>query len=316
MKTPRKDSFLYLEDIYKIYGVKTILDDIDLAVAAGEVVTLVGPSGCGKSTLLRLILGQEFPTSGTLLIDGQFPGFPDPTRGIVYQKYSLFPHLTVLGNVMAGPLLSLGFAERRRRKQELIQEATLYLEKVRLKEHLHKYPHELSGGMRQRVAIAQSLIMKPKILLMDEPFGALDPGTRESMQMFLLGLWEDIGMTIVFVTHDLEEAVFLGTRILVLSQYYTDDRGEEAVSRGAKIVCDYTLPRVVNATSVKESAKFGELIQEIRHQGFDPDYRQHVRDFDLHHELSFRTVREEEYHGQHQDYSLLGPSGANMVKDE
>lgn len=297
MNTHQKDSILYLEDIYKRYGEKAILDDIDLAVASGELITLVGPSGCGKSTLLRLILGQEFPTSGTLLIDGKFPGFPNPERGIVYQKYSLFPHLTVLENVMAGPSLGLGFFERRRRKKEIIQEATHYLEHVNLEEHLSKYPHELSGGMRQRVAIAQSLIMKPKILLMDEPFGALDPGTRESMQLFLLELWEKIKMTIFFVTHDLEEAVFLGTRILVLSQFYTDDRGDEFEKRGSKIVCDYELSRGANPTSVKKESEFGAFIQEIRHQGFDPAYRQHVKNFDLIHGDSFRTIRKEEYSG-------------------
>lgn len=291
----QKNSLLYLENIYKRYGRKTILDDIDLAVTPKELITLVGPSGCGKSTLLRLILGQEFPSDGILLIDGRFPGFPDKTRGIVYQKYSLFPHLTVLENVMAGSNLSLGFFERRKRKKTLTDEAVLYLDKVRLKEHLNKYPHELSGGMRQRVAIAQSLIMKPRILLMDEPFGALDPGTRESMQMFLLELWEELGMTIFFVTHDLEEAAFLGTRLLVLSQYYTDDRGKDDPTRGAKLVCDIELSRNANPTSVKKEAEFGALIQMVRHQGFDPAYLQHAKDFDLEHPNSFRTLRKEEY---------------------
>ena len=119
MNATPENSLLYLKDIYKRYGEKAILDDIDLVVASGELITLVGPSGCGKSTLLRLILGQEFPTSGTLLINGKFPGFPNPDRGIVYQKYSLFPHLTVLENVMAGPSLSLGYFGRRRKKKEL-----------------------------------------------------------------------------------------------------------------------------------------------------------------------------------------------------
>ncbi len=289
-------SLLYLEDVYKIYGGHTVLDDIDLAVASGEIITLVGPSGCGKSTLLRLVLGQEFPTSGTLLIDGEFPGFPNSTRGIVYQKYSLFPHLTVLKNVTAGPELNLGFFERRQKKAELIEEAEHYLEKVRLAEHMYKYPHQLSGGMRQRVAIAQSLIMKPKILLMDEPFGALDPGTREDMQMFLLELWEEIGMTIFFVTHDLEEAVFIGSRILVLSQHYTDDRGnEDGVKRGAKIVYDHSLEKMASATSVKDKPEFSELIRHIRQQGFEPEYQQHVKDFDLKHHHSFRTINQPEY---------------------
>ena len=118
----QQNSLLYLENIYKRYGRKTILDDIDLAVTPKELITLVGPSGCGKSTLLRLILGQEFPSSGTLLIDGKFPGFPDKTRGIVYQKYSLFPHLTVIENVMAGSNLSMGFFWRRKKKKNLTEQ--------------------------------------------------------------------------------------------------------------------------------------------------------------------------------------------------
>ena len=297
MNSLREKSLLFLHNVYKIYAKKVVLDDIDLAVSSGEIVTVVGPSGCGKSTLLRLILGQEFPTSGVMLMEGKPAGFADSTRGIVYQKYSLFPHRTVLGNVLEGPRLSLGFLERRRRKQELIDEATDYLENVRLSEHLHKYPHELSGGMRQRVAIAQSLIMKPKILLMDEPFGALDPGTRESMQLFLLELWEKLGMTIFFVTHDLEEAVFLGTRILVLSQYYTDDRdNHREVKRGARIVADYPLSRAAQSTVVKETAEFGELIQQIRCDGFDLEYLQHAKDFNLDHPHSYQTLREEDHH--------------------
>ena len=254
MNDPIKEkSMLWIEDVYKTYGDKVVLDDIDLAVAAGELVTVVGPSGCGKSTLLRLILGQEFPTRGSILLDGKPIGFADPTRGIVYQRYSLFRNRTVLGNVLEGPRLSLPFMERRRRKKGLLEEAKHFLEKVNLASDLNKYPHELSGGMRQRVAIAQSLIMKPKILLMDEPFGALDPSTRQSMQLFLLELWEDLGMTIFFVTHDLHEAVFLGTRIIVLSHQYLDDRGEyRHVKRGAKIIADHPLSATAKSVDAKK----------------------------------------------------------------
>jgi NitT/TauT family transport system ATP-binding protein len=292
--TIKEKSQIWLEDVYKVYGDKVILDDIDLAVAAGEIVTVVGPSGCGKSTLLRLILGQEFPTRGTMLIEGEPIGFADRTRGIVYQRYSLFRHRTVLGNVLEGPRLSLPFRERRRRKQELIDEAKQFLEKVRLSRDQDKYPHELSGGMRQRVAIAQSLIMKPKILLMDEPFGALDPSTRQSMQLFLLELWEDLGMTVFFVTHDLEEAVFLGTRIIVLSHQYLDDRGEgRDVKRGSKITADHPLPLKAKSVDVKRTAEFGELIEEIRLE-VDIRHKRHVRDFNLKHPFSWRTVRDEE----------------------
>ena len=290
----KEKSMLWIEDVYKTYGDKVVLDDIDLAVAAGELVTVVGPSGCGKSTLLRLILGQEFPTRGSILLDGKPIGFADPTRGIVYQRYSLFRHRTVLGNVLEGPRLSLPFMERRRRKKELLDEAKHFLEKVNLASDLDKYPHELSGGMRQRVAIAQSLIMKPKILLMDEPFGALDPSTRQSMQLFLLELWEDLGMTIFFVTHDLHEAVFLGTRIIVLSHQYLDDRGEyRHVKRGAKIIADHPLSVAAKSVDAKKTAEFGELIEEIRLE-VDARHKKHVKDFNLKHPLSWRTLREEE----------------------
>jgi NitT/TauT family transport system ATP-binding protein len=293
----RKTSCLFLEDVYKAYGSKVVLDDIDLAVAQGEIVTVVGPSGCGKSTLLRLVLGQEFPNAGTVLIDGEPCGFADRNRGIVYQKYSLFPHMNVLDNVLIGPRLSCGFFERRRRRKEFEEEAMTYLARMGLQEHSRKLPHELSGGMRQRVAIAQSLIMKPKILLMDEPFGALDPGSRENMQIFLLELWEEFKMTIFFVTHDLEEAVFLGTRIIVLSQYYTDERGNgEEVRRGARIVFDHALPKEAQSTLVKTTAEFGELIQQIRQEGFNPKYLRHASSFDLAHPHSFQTLRPEECH--------------------
>ncbi len=288
------NSLLVAEDVYKTYGKKVVLDNIDLIVRGGELCTVVGPSGCGKSTLLRLVLGQETPTRGKILINEKPVGYPCPDRGVVYQRYSLFPHLTVIQNVVLGKRLSAGIFERIGRRREFLDEATYFLEKVRLSEHLDKYPHELSGGMQQRVALAQSLIMKPRILLMDEPFGALDPGTREEMQIFLLELWEEFSMTIFFVTHDLEEAVFLGTRILVLSQFYSDDRGESFGQRGARIVADYPLTRKASSTVVKEQAQFGELIQQIRHEGFDPGYLQHVGTFNLYHEDSFQTLTEEE----------------------
>ena len=291
----RSASCLFLQNVCKSYGRKVVLDNIDLAVAEGEIVTLVGPSGCGKSTLLRLVLGQEMPSSGTLLIDGQPCGFADRSRGIVYQKYSLFPHLNVLDNVLVGPRLSCGFFEWRQRRKEFQEEAMRYLARIGLKEHWRKHPHKLSGGMRQRVAIAQSLIMRPKILLMDEPFGALDPGSRENMQVFLLELWEEFGMTIFFVTHDLEEAVFLGTRIVVLSQHYTDshDEGQE-VEHGSRIVSDHALPKTAQSTLVKTAADFGGLIQRIRKEGFDPGYLQRTESFNLTHPHSFQTLRDEE----------------------
>jgi len=283
---------LHLEDIYKSYDGKLVLDDIDLSVSSGELCTLVGPSGCGKSTLLRMVLGQELPDDGVIEIDGEVVESPDPHRGIVYQKYSLFPNRTVLENVMLGKIYSEGhwwnpFANRMAFKNEAME----YLARVRLQDAADKYPHELSGGMQQRVAIAQALIMKPPILLMDEPFGALDPDTRDELQMFLLELWQSEKLTIFFVTHDLIEACFLGSRLLVLSQYYTDARGEGAhVQRGGKIIADHQLAATATSMAVKESADFQRLIRHIRQEGFNPEIRQHVNDFNLKHPDSFRTL--------------------------
>lgn len=292
-----KTNKIHLENIEKHYDTKRVLDNIDLSVSSGELCSLVGPSGCGKSTLLRLILGQEQPTKGHIFIEGNPVSFPDPNRGIVFQRYSLFPHLTVLNNVLLGKRLTQGhwwlpwFNNK-----EWLDEAMNYLERVRLTDAINKYPHELSGGMQQRVAIAQALIMKPPALLMDEPFGALDPDTREDLQLFLLDLWETEKLTIFFITHDLEEACFVGSRMLVLSQYYSDDRGEGYhVNRGGKIVADYHLEQVGNSTEVKQSANFKDLIATVREEGFDPRVLQHVKDFNLKHSDSFQTLTAEEH---------------------
>lgn len=294
--TKRQENYLlHIDSVYKQYGSKVILDNIDLSVDKGEFCTVVGPSGCGKSTLLRLILGQEFATEGMLYIDGKTVSTPNTERGIVFQRYSLFPNLTVLGNVVLGLKFSHSWLQWFSKRKEHISEAMEFLRRVGLDAHAHKYPHELSGGMQQRVAIAQALIMKPKVLLMDEPFGALDPQTREDMQLFILELWEKEEMTIFFVTHDLEEAVYLGTRIFVLSQYYTDDRGQTDVNRGAKIVADHSLKQVANASSIKHDPHFVELIESIRKAGFDSDHIQHVKEFNLHHPDAFQTLTSDEH---------------------
>lgn len=288
-------SFLHLLDVTKSYGSTLVLADIDLKVRQREFCTVVGPSGCGKSTLLRLILGQETPSSGTITMNGQPIRKPEPNRGIVYQRYALFPHLTVVQNIMMGQLLIWSPWKSLLYRKAAREEALHYLENVQLAEHADKYPHELSGGMQQRVAIAQALIKKPQVLMMDEPFGALDPGTREAMQVLILHLWETHGMTIFFVTHDLEEAVFIGTRLIVLSQFYTV--GPAASPRpgvGARIVGDYPLD-VCKSTHAKETAEFGHIIQTVRHEGFDPHNRQHVEDFSLLHSDAFQTLKDNEY---------------------
>jgi len=286
--------FLRIEDLYKSYGDHRVLDNIDLAVARGELCTVVGPSGCGKSTLLRQILGEEAPDAGSVTLEGRDVGFPDVRRGIVFQRYSLFPHLSVLDNVMLGPKLAAGPFGALSRRRELRERAMEDLARVRLADHAQRYPHELSGGMQQRAAIAQALARRPRILLMDEPFGALDPDTREQMQLFLLELWEAERMTVFFVTHDLEEACFVGTRILVLSQYYDDDRGHGTLERGAKIIADYPLLRAASATDIKRAPAFTTLVEQIRSEGFDPERRRHVTDFNLKHPHAFRTLTSEE----------------------
>jgi NitT/TauT family transport system ATP-binding protein len=186
---------------------RPILSDIDLDIEAGEFVSIVGQTGCGKSTLLRLILGEQTPTRGRVFVGGKERTQPDPTCGYVPQKYSLFPDRTVLGNVTFG----LKGSDARR-------EALRMLRRTGLQESdAGKYPHQLSGGMQQRVAIAQALVMNPPVLLMDEAFSALDPGTRAGMQNLIKELWRESGTTIVFVTHNTREAVYLGTRVVALA---------------------------------------------------------------------------------------------------
>ncbi|MCP4214065.1 MAG: ABC transporter ATP-binding protein [bacterium] len=300
------DYLLHLEDVHVRYFNQknvefTVLNDIDFKVSKGEFITIVGPSGCGKSTMLRLILGSERPTEGSVLFDGKPIESPDRDRGIVFQKYSLFPHLTVLDNLAFG-LDAEAFSmpgrvftpfKYWRKRKEYRERARQYLERVGLEGHGDKYPGQLSGGMRQRVAIAQSAIMEPRILMMDEPFGALDDSTRQDMQLFILEQWEKAGMTIFFVTHDLEEAVYLGTRIIVLSQYYKTDREE---NEGAKIVADIATPAPhPKPPEFKYSEETSQLIKKIRHEGLDPKHQQHISKFELNHKDSYRTVSSEEW---------------------
>lgn len=300
----RRGHQLLIEDVVKVYdgsdGPKTVLDNVDLQVSKGEFVALVGPSGCGKSTLLRLMLGEEEPTSGTLYLDGKILGYPDPSRGIVYQQYSLFPHLTVLENIMVSHRCSMSWFEWRHCKSDIREKTQEYVKTAQLEQHLHKYPRELSGGQRQRAAILQALMADPKVLFMDEPFSALDPGSQERMQVFLLDKWEKTGKTIFFVTHDLEEAVFIATRVIVLSQYYTDDRPNMGV-RGSRIVCDIPVGKKGQAASTKSKldSRFREMIEHIRDRGFQPDHLYHVSQFDLSHDDSFHTVTSVEVNGVH-----------------
>ena len=281
-----QNKLLQIQDVYKGYDGKTILRNIDLTINKGEFCSLVGPSGCGKSTLLKMVLGQEMPDKGKILLNDKSISLPDPRRGVVYQKYSLFPHLTVLENVMLGPSY-LGIKGKEATKAQIKEEAFYFLERVRLKDSANKYPSQLSGGMQQRVAIAQTLIANPEILLMDEPFGALDPDTREEVQLFLLELWEELNLTILFVTHSLEEACFVGTRLIALSQYYNS--GDNFYNHGATIIEDHKLSSVASSTELKHNPEFQELIRNVRSKAFDPKVLQHAKDFNLTHPDSYRT---------------------------
>lgn len=300
--SPLRTNAVHLEDVYKSYGSLNVLENIDLSIEEGEFCTLMGPSGSGKSTLFRLILGEEAATSGSVMIDGHSVGMPNEEKGIVYQGYSLYPHLTVLENVMKGPLLKMSLIKRKvglatQEIRAVSKTATEYLESVRLTGAADKYPHELSGGMRQRVAIVQALMMQPRIILMDEPFGALDESTRRDAQLFLLELQEKFNMTIIFVTHDADEAVFLGSRLLVLSQYYTDDRGERT-TRGSRIAFDHKLDPIANKRSLRSYEEYIKVHEGLKvramKEGFDPQYLQHVSNFHLNHPSSFATITDEE----------------------
>ena len=290
------DYIIRIEEVSHRYSdrkghLRTVLNDINLRVRQGEFATIVGPTGCGKSTLLRLILGSERPAKGKVLMNDAEVREPSRDRGIVFQRYALYENRTVRENVMLGleleqiTLIEPYLRPRRcRRKRRVFKEkADEYLERVGLLEHADQYPYQLSGGMRQRASIAQAMVMQPEVLLMDEPFGALDIGTREEMQIFVLEQWRRDQQTLIFVTHDLEEAIFIGSRVIVLSQYYSADDGSRAL--GARIVKDvpvsWPLPR---PTEVKHTREFNELMLSIRREGLDPDYLQHIRDFDLSHE--------------------------------
>jgi NitT/TauT family transport system ATP-binding protein len=221
-----------VENVRVEYESKMILGGVDLEIGAGEFVSLVGQTGCGKSTLLRLILAEEKPASGRVLVEGVERSQPDRHSGYVPQRYSLFPDKTVLDNITFGPEVSrFGlFAPLQPRywkaRKALREMALEYVRTVGLQEcDAGKYPHQLSGGMQQRVAIAQALIMQPRILLMDEAFSALDPGTRAGMQRLIKKIWRETGTTILFVTHNTREAISLSTRIVALAKTRTEGQG-------------------------------------------------------------------------------------------
>ncbi len=241
---------------------KRILNGVSLDIQPGEFISIVGQTGCGKSTLLRLVLAEEMPTRGQVLVEGSPRRQPDRRCGYVPQKYSLFPDRTVLENITFGlEVTEIGFfggfsPARRKRRKEFQSEAIGYLRRMGLRESdASKYPHQLSGGMQQRVAIAQALIMRPKILLMDEAFSALDPGTRAGMQRLIKDLWRETGTTVLFVTHNPREAVILATRVIALGRTGAEDDG-------ANIVLNLSVP------DTNDESKIADLIQRVEQTTF------------------------------------------------
>ncbi len=272
------------------FGNKKVLFEVNLRVARGQIVALVGPSGSGKSTLLRAILGTHPPCAGDVLMEGQAYRRPHRDRGIVYQRYALYPFLTAEENVALGlmldqtslPFRCFKFWEWRKLRRRHLEEAVAWLERLGLAGACRQYPNELSGGMRQRVAIAQALIMRPKLLLLDEPFGALDEATREDLQLMLLHLYEDNlehlaankppPYTILIVTHELNEALYVSDRVIGLSQYHT------AGEQGATIVYDKVAP-VFRPEDPKEVSRFLNQRNELLKTVFDEEYVQHHQEF-------------------------------------
>lgn len=227
-------------------GGTVALESTDLLVQENDFITILGPSGCGKSTLLRMVAGLDTPTAGSIALDGRTVTGPGADRGMVFQSYTLFPWLTVLENVC------FGLREKGLPKEEQHAIAHPFIAKVGLKGFEHHYPKQLSGGMQQRTALARALANDPRILLMDEPFGALDHQTRELMQELLLGIWEGERKTVLFVTHDIDEAIFMANRVVVMS------------ARPGRIKCDLPVPLPhPRHYSMKTTAPFAELKAQL-----------------------------------------------------
>ena len=258
-------SRIVVHALEKSFGDTRVLERVSLTAEHGEFLSLVGASGCGKSTFLRIILGQDQASAGVIVI-GERPIVPQPTeeRGIVFQRYSVFPHLTVLQNLLlvedfrSGGRFARVFGKKRKAARA---EAKAMLERVGLSHARDLYPSSLSGGMQQRLAIAQTLLGRPRILLLDEPFGALDPGIRVEMHELLTEIWTEHGMTVLMVTHDIGEAFKLGTRVLVFDKLRHDPQFPSAY--GATITYDLKLDRKKQA-SREDVARVAAMVGTTR----------------------------------------------------
>ena len=250
-------SKLRVEDVSRVFpGVRggqptRALEPTNLTVEDNDFITILGPSGCGKSTLLRIVAGLDRPTTGRVKLDGQEVNQPGPDRGMVFQSYTLFPWLTVRENI------AFGLREKRVPVAEQADIVNRFIAQVGLKGFENHYPKQLSGGMQQRTALARALANDPKILLLDEPFGALDNQTRALMQELLLGIWEADRKTVLFVTHDIDEAIFMANRVLVMT------------ARPGRVKCDIPIdlphPRHYTVKTTPEFAALkARLTEEIR----------------------------------------------------
>lgn len=251
---------LALKNVWVEYGDKVVLERVDLEIAERSFVSIIGPSGAGKSTFLRLLLGQEAPTRGQILLDGKpLEAQCGPDRGVVFQRYSVFPHLDARRNVLFGlecaaaPVTGRLFGAARKRALETVD---AMLAEVGLGDQGHVYPAQMSGGMQQRLAIAQALVKKPRLLLLDEPFGALDPGIRRDMHALITRLWQDEGLTIAMVTHDIGEAFALGTRVLTFDKRRNDPQAPHRY--GATAVYDLSLDRKLAAAAAVSNITIDE----------------------------------------------------------
>ena len=261
-----RDVILTVNHLEKVFasgkGETVALHDINFITHRREFLCVVGPSGCGKSTLVRILAGLEEKTAGDVLLEGKPVTGPGKDRGMVFQGYTLFPWLTVKKNVMFG-LVTNGMG-----KDEAEAQAIQWLGLVGLEKFADNYPHQLSGGMKQRVAIIRALANQPRILLMDEPFGALDAQTRCRMQAHLLEIWRKIDITIVFITHDLDEAIFLADRILVLSAH----PGEVQELIEVPVPRPRSLAQFISREFLATKARLEELIYTSKHEEEDETY--------------------------------------------
>jgi nitrate ABC transporter ATP-binding subunit len=264
----KNEPFLVIDGVSKVYptakGPYTVLDNIQLEVAEGEFVCVIGHSGCGKSTLLDMVSGFRQPTSGQVRLQSQVIQEPGPDRMVVFQNYSLLPWLSAHDNIALAVNNVFPELKRNGQAKKLVDQC---LELVGLSEAAHKKPASLSGGMKQRVSIARALALKPKVLILDEPFGALDPITREELQEELLRIWADYGVTVLMITHDIDEALFLADRIVMMTNGPAAQIGE---------VLELPFARPRDRARLMEQPEYFDL----RNHALDFLYRRYAHDED------------------------------------